>query len=66
MMVKGHEVCNMAVPPDIASMKLLVQFSKLTNVIFMAADQRRGYHVVCFVHGVVQVICRDAGSPSQE
>lgn len=64
--VKGHEVCNMAVPQDLASIKPLVQPSKLPSVIFMEVVHRRGCPVVCCAHGMVQVMCKDAGSASQE
>lgn len=61
MMLKGHEVGNRAVPQDTASIKPVVHSPKLTNVILREAVDKRGCHVVCFVHGVVQVICRMLG-----
>lgn len=66
IMVKGHKVCNMVLPQDLASLKALVQSYKLTNVIFMEAVHRRGCPVMCFVHGMVEVKCKDVGSPLQQ
>lgn len=61
MMLKGNEICNMAVPQDTAFFKPVVQSSKLTNVIFREVVDRRGCHVLGFVHGVIHEICRMLG-----
>lgn len=59
-LLRGHDLCDMAVPQDRASSK---QSPKLTSVKSVKA-----FTGVCFVHGIClyQVLCKDAGSPSLE